>query len=161
MFAEPEFWVAIAFFGFVALVLYYRVPQQAISALDARAEQIASELDEARRLREEAQALLADYERKGRDAEKEAAEILAQAQREAEILAQETRKKFEDTIARRTRMAQDKIARAKAQALSDVRSQTIEVAIAAARSLIDKKLTAAAASKLVDMSISGLKGKLN
>ena len=161
MFAEPEFWVAVSFIAFVGLVLYYRVPQRAMAALDSRAEQIAQELDEARRLREEAQGILADYERKQRDAEKEATDIINQAKREAEVLAEETRKAFDDSIERRTRMAQDKIARAEAQALSDVRTQTIEVAIEAAKSLIDKKLTPAAAGKLVDKSISDLKSKLN
>ena len=161
MLATAEFWVAISFAAFVGLILYYRVPQRAMTALDARAEQIAHELDEARRLREEAQALLADYERKQRDAEKEAADIINLAKREAEILAQETRKSFDDTIERRTRMAKDKIARAEAQALNDVRTQTIDVAVAAAEALIDKKLTPAAAGKLVDKSIADLKGKLN
>jgi len=161
MLAEPEFWVAVAFFGFVAIVLYYKLPGQITAALDKRAELIAHELDEARRLREEAQAILADYERKQRDAEKEASEIVALAKREAEILAEEARKKFEESIDRRASMARDKIARAEAQALDDVRTKTIEVAIAAAETLIDKKLTPAAAAKLIDKSITDLKGKLN
>ncbi len=161
MFAEPEFWVAVSFFGFVAIVLYYKLPQKVTDALDKRAELISHELDEARRLREEAQAILADYERKQRDAEKEANEIIALAKREAEILAEEARKSFDESIERRTRMAKDKIARAEAQAISDVRSKTIEVAITAAETLIDKKLAPAAAAKLIDKSIGGLKGKLN
>jgi len=161
MLAEPEFWVAVAFFGFVAIVLYYKLPRQITAALDKRAELIAHELDEARRLREEAQAILADYERKQRDAEKEANEIVALAKREAEILAEEARKKFEESIDRRASMARDKIARAEAQALDDVRTKTIEVAIAAAETLIDKNLMPAAAAKLVDKSITDLKGKLN
>lgn len=161
MLFEPEFWVAISFFIFVAVVLYYRLPQRIIGALDARAEQIAAELDEARRLREEAQAILADYERKQRDAEKEASEIIGLARREAEIMAEETRKSSEESLERRSRMAEDKIARAEAQALAEVRAKTIEIAVEAAKTLIDKKLTPAAASKLVDKSIGELKGKLN
>ncbi len=161
MLLQPEFWVAVSFFIFVAVVLYYRLPQRIIAALDHRAEQIAAELDEARRLREEAQAILADYERKQRDAEKEASEIINLARREAEIMAEETRKSFEESLERRSRMAHDKIARAEAQALAEVRAKTIEIAVDAAKTLIDKKLTPAAASKLVDKSIGGLKGKLN
>ena len=86
----PEFWVAVAFFGFVGLLIYYRVPAMIGKALDDRAEAIRQELDEARRLREEAQELLADYQRKTREAEEEAKAIVEQARREAEALSAET-----------------------------------------------------------------------
>ena len=161
MLAEPEFWVAVAFVGFIALISYYRVPQKIIEALDKRAADIAHELDEARRLREEAQAILADYERKQRDVEQIVSAIISQAKREAEALAKETRKSFHDLLERRAKIAQDKIARAEAQALTEVRVKTIEAAIAAAETLIEKKLTPAAAGKLVEKSITSLKGKLN
>jgi F-type H+-transporting ATPase subunit b len=159
--STPEFWVAVSFFGFVALIVYFKIPGKAGELLDKRAEQIRDELDEARRLREEAQAMLAEFERKQRDAEKEAASIITLAGQEAEALAKETREKLNDSLERRTKMAEDKIARAEEQALSEVRSVAVNVAIAAAEQIIESKMTPAASKKLVDESIKGLKTKLN
>ncbi len=158
---EPEFWVAIAFFGFVALLIYYRVPSMIGAALDKRAETIRAELEEARKLRDEAQAILADYERKQRDAEKEAQDIVRLARTEAEAFAEEMRKSVNESLARRGRIAEEKIARAEEQALAEVRSTAVELAVAAAEQLIQEKLSEQAAAKLVDDSIKGLKGKLN
>jgi len=159
--ASPEFWVAVSFFGFVALVLYYRLPQAVIDALDKRAEGIRQELDEARRLREEAQGILADYERKQRDAAKEAEEIIELAKRESQALAEETRTALQESLERRARLAEEKIARAEEQAVDEVRTRAVDVAVAAARSVIEKKMTPAAASKLIDQNIRELKGTLN
>jgi F-type H+-transporting ATPase subunit b len=159
--SSPEFWVAISFVGFVLLILYFKVPGKIVELLDERAEAIRQELDEARRLREEAQAILADYQRKAKGAEQEAAEIIRLAKQEAQALAAETRTKLEESLERRTRLAEEKIARAEEQAMDDVRAAAIEMAIAAAEQIIDKKMTPAASAKLVDESIKGLKGKLN
>ena len=159
--STPEFWVAVSFVGFVLLIVYYKIPGKLGELLDKRAEKIRDELDEARRLREEAQAMLADFERKQRDAEKEAASIITLAKQEAEALANETREKLKDTLERRTKMAEDKIARAEEQAISEVRSVAVNVAIAAAEQIIESKMTPAASKKLVDESIKGLKTKLN
>lgn len=159
--SSPEFWVAISFVGFVLLILYFKVPGKIVELLDKRAEAIRQELDEARRLREEAQAILADYQRKAKGAEQEAEEIIRLAKQEAQALAAETRTKLEESLERRTRLAEEKIARAEEQAMDDVRAAAIEVAIAAAEQIIDKKMTPAASAKLVDESIKGLKGKLN
>lgn len=158
---DPVFWVMIAFFGFVALILYYRVPGIVGKALDARADAIRSELDEARRLRDEAQALLADYQRKSREAEDEAKSILEQAKREGEALAAETRKSLNDSVERRTKAAEEKIARAEAQALSEVRSAAVESAIAAAEKILKTRASGATADSLVQSSIRDLDGKLN
>ena len=158
---SPEFWVAVSFVGFVAVIAYYRVPKTVTDALDKRAEGIRQELEEARRLREEAQAILADYERKQRDAEKEAEEIIELARRESVALAEETRKALEESLERRARLAEQKIARAEEQAVEDVRMMAVDVAIAAARSVIEKKMTPAAAAKLIDQNIRELKGTLN
>lgn len=119
---NPQFWVLVAFLIFVGLVLYYRVPAMIGKMLDERAEAIRKELDEARRLREEAQALLADYQKKAKEAETEAKSIIDQAKTEAETLAAEARKALAENIQRRSKLAEDKIARAEAQALSEVRS---------------------------------------
>ena len=159
--STPEFWVAISFVGFVLLIVYYKVPGMLTKALDDRADSIRKELDEARRLREEAQAILADYERKHRDAEKEVESIIQLAQEEAEALGVETREKIKDQLERRTALAEDKIARAEEQALGEVRSAAVTLAISAAEQVIAKKMTPDASDKLVDQSIKDLKAKLN
>lgn len=159
--STPEFWVAVSFFGFVLLIAYFKVPGKMGALLDDRADKIRNELDEARRLREEAQAMLAEFERKQRDAQKEAESIITLAKQEAEALAKETREKLKDSLERRGQMAEDKIARAEEQALSEVRSVAVNVAIAAAEQIIERKMTPAASKKLVDQSIKDLKTKLN
>src|ERR1700704_1490703 len=102
--ADPVFWVMIAFFGFIGLLIYYKVPGMVTKALDARADVIRAELQEARRLRDEAQALLADYQRKSKEAENEARAIIEQAKRESEALASETRKSLSEAVERRTKL---------------------------------------------------------
>jgi len=159
--ADPVFWVMIAFFGFIGLVIYYRVPAMITKALDARADAIRNELDEARRLRDEAQALLADYQRKSREAENEAKAILEQAKREGEALAAETRRSLSESVERRTKLAEDKIARAEAQAVSEVRASAVDSAIAAAEKILKARAAGATATALVDSSIRDLEGKLN
>lgn len=157
----PEFWVAVSFVGFILLLVYYKIPGMVAGLLDERAEKIRNELEEAKRLREEAQAILADYQRKQRDAAKEADKIIGLAKEEAEALAAETREKMKESLERRTRLAEEKIARAEEQAVADVRAAAIDVAIASAEQIIEKKMTPAASAKLINQSIEGLKGKLN
>jgi F-type H+-transporting ATPase subunit b len=158
---EPEFWVAVSFFLFVALVLYLGVHKKVATALDARAVLIAKELDEARRLRDEAEKVLADYRRKQGEAETETKNIVDLAVREAEALAAETRKSVKEHFDRRMKLAEDKIARAEQDAVREVRSVAVDAAIAAAQSLIAKNLTADRAGQLVSESIDTLKSKLN
>ena len=160
--ADPVFWVMIAFFAFIALIVYYRVPGMIGKALDARADAIRKELDEARRLRDEAQALLADYQRKSREAENEAKAILEQAKREGEVFAAQTRKSLQESVERRTKAAEDKIARAEAQAVSEVRASAVDSAIVAAEKILKSRASATpTANSLVDSSIRDLGGKLN
>jgi F-type H+-transporting ATPase subunit b len=159
--ADPVFWVMIAFFAFIALVIYKGVPGMVAKALDTRADAIRNELDEARRLRDEAQSLLADYQRKSREAESEAQAIIEQAKRESEALASDTRKALNESVERRTKLAEEKIARAEAQALSEVRSSAVENAIAAAEKILKARATGTTANALIDSSISDLEGKLN
>jgi len=156
-----EFWVAIAFGVFVLILLYYRVPALIAKSLDDRAEAIRKELDEARRLREEAQNLLADYQKKHRNVGQEADTILELARSEAEAFAQETRTSLKDMLERRTRQAEDKIARAEAQAVDEVRAAAIELAVAAAEKILREKASGAGGISLVDQSIRELKGRLN
>ncbi len=155
-----EFWVAVAFILFVLLLLYYRVPELVTEALDARAAAIKRELEEARKLKEEAQAILADYQRRRGEVENEAQEIIDLAKREAEALAAETRKSLAEALERRTRAAEEKIARAGEQAMAEVRNIAVDVSVAAAERIIAEKLKGARASALVDESIAELGRKL-
>lgn len=159
--STPEFWVAVSFFGFVALLMWFKVPGLMAKALDARADQIRGELDEARRLRVEAQALLEEYKKKQVEAQKEAESIVAGARREAESLAAESRKNLAESVERRAKFAVEKIARAEAQAVSEVRAAAVDAAVAAAQSLIGAKLSPATAGGLIEKSIGDLKAKLN
>jgi F-type H+-transporting ATPase subunit b len=159
--ATPEFWVAVSFFLFVGGLIYLGVHKKVAAVLDARAAAIAKELDEAKRLREEAEKVLADYRRKQGDAVKETQAIISLAAKEAELLAAETRRSMKESFERRMKLAEDKIARAEAEALREVRAAAADAAIAAARSMIAEKLTPEAADKLVRQGIDALKGRLN
>jgi F-type H+-transporting ATPase subunit b len=156
-----EFWVAVSFFAFLLIVLYYKVPSMITKILDERAESIRKDIDEARRLREDAQKLLADYQQKHRSAGLEAEAIVEEARREAEAFAQETRAGLKDTLERRTKLAEDKIARAEAQAVDEVRAAAVEMAIAAAEKILRERAAGAAGTALIDQGIRDLKGRLN
>jgi F-type H+-transporting ATPase subunit b len=158
---NPEYWVLVAFLIFCAMIWKAGVPAQIGKALDGRAEAIRNELDEARRLREEAQALLADYQKKQREAESEAKAIIDNAKREAESLAADTRKSMAEQLERRTKLAEEKIARAEAQAIAEVRSLAVDSALAASAKILTGKASGATASSLIDASIADLKTKLN
>lgn len=160
-FERPETWVGVAFFIFVGLMIYIGLPRIIGKALDDRADAIRRELDEARKLREDAQDLLAEYQRKARDAELEAQAIIDQAKREAEALASETRKALQESVARRTRMAEEKIARAETQAVGEVRSAAVEAAVATAEKLLRSKTPGSTGDRLIADSIQNLRGKLN
>ena len=147
---EPEFWVAVSFFIFVGLVLYLGVHKKIAAALDNRAAQIKKELEEARHLREAAEKVLADYKRKEGDVAKEAQEIISLAGKEAEILAEETRRSMKEHFERRMKLAEDKIARAEAEALREVRNAAADAAVIAAQTLFAKGLTPETANKLVN-----------
>jgi F-type H+-transporting ATPase subunit b len=161
MLATPEFWVLVSFVLFIGLIVYLKVPGKVTAMLDERAERISRELDDARKLREEAQGLLAEYERKRRDADKEAEAIIAQAREEAEAFAVETRQKLVEMVERRGHMAEEKIAQAEAQAVKEVRAAAAELAIAAATRIISDEVQGAKADQLVDASIADLKDRLH
>ena len=150
---EAEGWVAVAFVIFLGLLVYLGAHRRIIESIDRRQARIKAELDEAVRLREEAQAVLAEFERKGREAESEAAAVIASAKAEAERLAVEAKARMEDFVIRRTKMAEAKIAQAEAQALADVRAAAADTAVAAA----EKILAAAAKGKVAeDMLAQGI-----
>ena len=161
MLLDPTFWVALAFVIFVAIIIYYKVPGLITGALDKRAEKISAELDEARRLREEAQALLANYERKHRDAMSEADEMVAHAQKEAERETAAAAARLERSIAAREQQALEKIALAEAQAEKEVRDAAVDVAVDAARAVIAQHVGGDQGSTLIDRSIKDLRRHLN
>jgi len=161
MLYEAEFWVAVAFVVFVGVLIYFGVHKLVVDALDERSARIRSELDAARRLREEAQALLAEYQRKEREAEREAAAIVAGAKAEAERLAAEAGARMEEFLARRTKMAETRIAQAEAQALADVRAAAADAAVAAAEVILTEAVKGKVADDLIRKGIADLKSKLN
>jgi F-type H+-transporting ATPase subunit b len=161
MFFSPDFWVAVSFLIFIGILVKMGVPSLITKALDDRADAVRKELDQARRLREEAQDLLADYQRKQRAADEEAKAIIEQARREAETMKAESAKSLKEQLERRTRLAEEKIARAEAQAVSEVRAAAVDVAMSAAESLIGDKLKGDSGADLLNRSIRDLKGKLN
>ena len=154
-------WATIALLIFVAITLYIKVPAMVSKSLDARAERIRGELDDARRLREEAQALLSDYQKKRKQAEQEAAEIVEAAKREAATLAEEAHKRTEDYVARRTALAEQKIGQAEREAIAEVRSSAVDLAVEAARQVLAAKVDAKAGADLFKASLQEVKAKLN
>jgi F-type H+-transporting ATPase subunit b len=161
MLEDATFWAFVGLILFFAVIVYMKVPSKLAAALDRRAEMIRSELEQARKLREEAQALLAEYQRKARQAETEVEEIIDQAKREAEAFGIEAKKRVEDYVASRTKMAEEKIAQAEAQALHEVRSLSADVAIAAAEKILAARAKGAAAESLVARAIEDVKAKLH
>jgi F-type H+-transporting ATPase subunit b len=161
IFADPEFWVSIGTLIFVGILLWKKVPALVASSLDARAAAIAKELDDARRLREEAQTLLAEYQKKRATAEQEAGAILADAKAEAERFAHESRAAIKAQIERRGRQAEQKIAQAEAQALAELRALATDAAIAAAEKLILARLDDKQSANLVKRSLGEIPSKLN
>lgn len=161
MFSSPDFYVAVALLLFIGLLVRYKVPGLIGKALDDRADQIRKELDEARRLREEAQQLLVDYQRKSREAQDEAQSIIDEAKRTAEAMAADTRASLSESLERRTRLAEEKIARAETQALNEVRAVAVDTSISVAERLLKAKLSGEPADRLVDDGIKSLGSRLN
>ncbi|WP_438275620.1 F0F1 ATP synthase subunit B family protein [Nitrobacter sp.] len=161
MFAEPETWVAIAFLILMGVFAYVGVHRTVLSALDRRSARIKSELDDARRLKDEAAKLLADYRARHAGAEREAQDIIASAKAEAERVAAEAKGKMEDFVARRTKAAESKIALAEAQAVADVRSAAADAAVAAASAILSKSVKGQVADDLLAKGVSEVRAKLN
>ena len=159
--ANTDFIVLIGFLVFVGILVYFKVPAIVTGMLDKRAEQIRTELDEARALREEAQTLLASYERKQREVAEQADRIVAAAREEAGRAAEEAKAELERSVARRLEAADEQIASAEAAAIRGVRDQAVQVAVAAASDVLAKQMTATQANKLIDESIETVGVRLN
>lgn len=158
---QAEFWVAVSFVLLLAVFGYFGVHRTVLKALDNRAARIKTELDDARRLRDEAAALLADYKARHAAAELEAQAIITSAKDEAGRIAVEAKAKMEDFVARRTKTAEGKIALAEAQALADVRAAAAEAAVSAATAVLSQSVTGQTADDLVSKGIGEVRAKLN
>jgi len=161
MFAQPETWVAIAFVILMVLFAYLGIHKTVLKALDHRAERIKAELDDARRLKDEASKLLAEYKTKRSSAEHEAAEIISNAKAEAERIAAEAKTTMADFVTRRTKTAEGKIALAEAQAIADVRSAAANAAVAAASTILSQSVKGSVADDLLTKGIAEVRAKLN
>ena len=160
-FFDAETWVALAFVVFLGILGYVGVPRLLGKSLDERSARIRAELDEAKKLKDEAAALLAEYKRKRGEAEGEAQQIVAGAMAEAERMAVEAKAKVEDFVARRTQMAQTKIAQAEAQALADVRAAAADAAVAAAERILTEETKGKLGAELIAKGIDDVRKKLN
>ena len=159
--ANTDFVVLIAFLLFIGVLVYFKVPQLLGGMLDKRAEGIQSELDEARALREEAQTILASFERKQREVAEQAEKIVEQAKEEAVTAAEEAKKSLEESVERRLAAAGEKIASAEAVALRGVRDQAVAIAVAAAGDVLAKQMTDADAAALIQDSIKTVEERLH
>jgi F-type H+-transporting ATPase subunit b len=158
---EAEHWVAIAFVILLIAFGYFGVHRALFTALDHRRDRIKNELDDARKLREEAEKLVAEYRARRDSAVREAEEIVTGAKAEAERIASEAKARMEDFVSRRTKMAENKIAQAEAQALADVRAAAADAAVAAASRILGDSVKGAAAETLIAQGIDEVRQKLN
>jgi F-type H+-transporting ATPase subunit b len=160
MFADPTFWVGLAFVLVVALT-FKKISRAVTASLDGRAAKIRTQIEEARKLREDAQALLAGYQRKQREAMAEAEKIIAAAKAEAQRLKAQAETGLEHALARRKAQALERIAQSEAQAIAQVKNTAVDAALAAAEALIAKSLDGAKRDALTDKAIGELPGKLH
>ncbi|MBM1172752.1 F0F1 ATP synthase subunit B family protein [Microvirga arabica] len=160
MLENTNFWVAVAFFIFWGLMFYLGVPGKVMNQLDSRGKRIGDELAEAKRLRQDAERLLQEYESKRAAAEREAADIVSTARAEAERLAAEAQEKMTDFVKRRTATAEAKIAQAEAQASAEVRAAAVDAAIKASERVLRDEITGATAASLVTSSLNDVRTKL-
>jgi F0F1-type ATP synthase, subunit b len=158
---NTNFVVLISFLVFIGVLLYFKVPSMIGGLLDKRAATIRAELEEARKLREEAQELRASFERKKAEVKDQAERIVAKAKADAELAAAQAKADLETTIARRLKAAEDQIAAAEASAVKEVRDRAIAVSVSAASELIAKNLTAEDASKMIEDSIATVEQRLH
>ena len=156
---DPEFWVLISVAIFVALV-WKPASRAILTALDQRAARIRGELDEARKLREDAEQLLAEYQRQQREAAAEAEAIIAHARQEAERIAAQSARDLEEALTRRQRLAEERIAQAETKALDEIRAVAVEAAISAARAVIVSEMDDERGGALLDAAIAALPQRL-
>lgn len=158
---SAEFWVAVAFLILMGVFAYFGIHRTILNALDNRRDRIRNELDDARRLKNEAEKLLAEYRARRESAEREAEDIIANAKADAERIAAEAKAKLEDFVTRRTKSAENKIALAEAQALADVRAAAADAAVSAAATIMSQSVKGSVADDLLAKGIDEVRQKLN
>ena len=161
MLFEPEFWVAVAFVIFLGIVAWAGGFRALVEGLDARGKRVQAELDEAKRLREEAARVLADYRRRREEAEREAEAIVASAREEAERAARETHERMQDFVARRTAAAETKIAQAEQQAFAEVRAAAADAAVRVSETILREQVQGEKAQELLAQSLADVRTKLH
>lgn len=159
--SNPEFWVGVGLALFLGIVIFVaKAPKMIAGMLDAKSAKIQADLDEAARLRAEAEAMLADLRAQREDAERQAAAMLKAAEADAARLAAEAKVKLEEQIARRAALAERKIATAEAQATADVKAAAAELAANAAEQVLAARIAAASSDPLVDAAVGKLGERL-
>ena len=158
---DNTFWAFVSLVIFIGIVVYMKVPAMMGKALDARGDKIRADLDEAKRLRDEAAALLGEYQKKRKQAEADAEEIVKTAKRDAELLAADAKIRTEEFVKRRTALAEQKIAQAENDAISAVRASAVEIAITAAGKLLGGKSDGKLGADLFKDSLAQVKSRLN
>ena len=159
--AWAQIWAQVALVIFLAVIFYLKVPNMITKSLDERAAKIAGELNAAKQLRDDAQALLTEYQQKRKEAEAEAAAIVAAAKREAEVIAAEAKQKTADYVARRTALSEQKIKNAETEAVNAVRAAAVDLAVAAAEKLIAGSVDSRISGGLFNDAVSQVKSRLN
>jgi F-type H+-transporting ATPase subunit b len=157
---DNTFWALIGLILFLALVAYLKAPAMMTKALDKRAHQIRNELDEAKELKEEAKRQLAEFQRRRREAEAEARDIVAAAQREANGLLEDAHRKSDEYVTRRTQVAEQKISQAEADAIAEVRASAVNIAVDAATRILTERNVGGDA-RMTDQSIDEVRRRLN
>lgn len=158
---DATFWALVGLIIFLAILAYLKVPAALGKSLDERADRIRKELEEARTLREEAQQLLAEYHRKRKEAEKEASDIVASAEREAKALLEDAKRSTEEYVTRRNKLAEQKIATAETDAINAVRASAVDLAVAAAGRIVADKVDTKVAGNLFKDALTQVKTNLN
>jgi F-type H+-transporting ATPase subunit b len=158
---DNTFWAFAGLLIFLAIMIYMKVPGMMAKGLDARGDKIRADLDEAKRLRDEAAALLEEYKKKRKQAEADAVEIVAAAKRDAETMAADAKLKTEEFVKRRTAMAEQKIAQAEVDAVNAVRSTAVDIAVAAAGKILGGKADPKLQAELFKLSLGDVKARLN
>lgn len=159
--ANTTFWVAVAFFGFIALILYFKAHKTIGAMLDERSASIQAQIEEAKNLRAEAENLLIEYQRKQRDAEREAEDMVAQAKEDAKIMADQAKHDLDALMRRRERGAAEKIAQAEANAVKEVKAAAVNIAVEAATTVLADAMKGKAGTALVNEAIADVESKLH
>lgn len=158
---DATFWATVSLVLFVGLLFYLKVPSMIVKSLDSRSDEIREKLDEARNMREEAQQLLAEYQRKRKEAEAEAKTIIDAAEQEAKLMLEEAQRDQEEYVKRRTAMVEQRISHSESSAQAEIKSLAVDLAIEATKRILSEKIDVPISSKLFEDSLSELRSRLD